>query len=638
MIRKVKIPASLIIVLLTVMHIGLTAQEQLRPLSTNHVLTALSEERPMASRTSSIIVSDTLPFFDDFSYSPTSSKPTLNHWLDSGGVFVNHTFPIAPPSIGVATFDGLNKKGYPYNISALSTSSQPADKLISRPINLEKKGTKIYTLGDSLYLSFYYQAKGRGDAPEPPDSLSIDFYKPSQQKWIKMRGFPGYNPSTNDSLFHRCMIPILDPEYLDSLFQFRFRNDATVSGSLDHWNIDYVFLDRARTFDDTLTQDIAFEYMSTPFLKNYSVMPYEQFITAEMAPTSYNYIRHNYIGQGVQVNYFDTVFNQSNAAISTYTNGNNNIYPYSVSGTGSGPAYSQRPISFAFPAMTGNTTFKIKHFFNVPSFSDVAKSNDTLIQTQEFSNYFAHDDGTAEVGYYNNTYGAKMAIRYTLNITDTLGGMRIYFDPITDGLNIIGSSFRMMVWKDTGSGPGEVFYRDSMMYPSYLQAGYNSPMIYKLSSCKLLPVTSTGTYYFGIQQTTNRPLNIGFDKNTNHSDALFYDVGSGWTQSAIKGSLMINPIMGSCSFAVGVNTIEKQQQSVTLFPNPAQNSVRIATNGLITEKATVTILSSIGQSVYASAFNADESIDISNLPNGIYFVQLQGSAINVTPQKLIIYR
>jgi len=634
MIKKNKIYLRLIIALMTVISFNMHAQEQLMPLSANNGLTSLPEEAPLASRTSSIVVSDTIPFFDDFSYSPKSSKPTINHWLDSGGVFVNHTFPIAPISIGVATFDGLNKKGYPYNISALASSSSPADKLISRPINLQLKGTLPYQPSDSTYLSFYYQAKGRGDAPEANDSLSVDFYKPNQRKWVKVWGRKGYNPIASDSLFHLVMLPVKDSAYFDSLFQFRFRNNATLSGSLDHWHVDYVYLDRRRAFDDSLKQDIAFEYMSTPFLKNYSVMPYEQYVSSEMATTHYNYIRNNYIGQGQQLNYRDTVYNQNNVAINTYTNSNNNIYPYSVSGTGSDPAYAARPVSFAFPPMTGNTTFTIKHMFNVPTFSDVARNNDTLIQTQAFSNYYAHDDGTAEVGYYNNTYGAKIGVNYTINKDDTLGGMRIYFDPITDGLNIMGSSFRMMVWKDTGNGPGEVFYRDSMMYPTYLQGSYNLMPIYKLSGCKYLPPAS---YYFGIQQTTNKPLNIGFDKNNDHSTSLFYDVGSGWTQSAIKGSLMINPIMG-CSIPLGIDNMFQKQQSVTLFPNPAQNSVSIETNGLILEKATVTIFSSLGQTVYSSPFIAEETIDTGSLPNGIYFVQLSGNTLNITPQKLIIYR
>src|SRR4051812_30428223 len=46
-----------------------------------------------------------LPFFDDFYYSSTQVYPRLDLWKDSA-VYVNSGFAKAPPSIGVATFDG----------------------------------------------------------------------------------------------------------------------------------------------------------------------------------------------------------------------------------------------------------------------------------------------------------------------------------------------------------------------------------------------------------------------------------------------------------------------------------------------------------------------------------------------------
>lgn len=280
--------------------------------------------------------------------------------------------------------------------------------------------------------------------------------------------------------------------------------------------------------------------------------------------------------------------------------------------------------------------YTIKHVISFTS--DFWRANDTLIQKQKFSNYYAYDDGTAEVGYYNNTYGAKNAVRYTINVADTLRAMRIYFDPVTDGQNIIASSFRIMVWADGGNGPGSVIYRDSAMYPQYLQGNYNLMPTYKLTSCQVL---SPGTYYFGIQQTTNKALNIGFDKNNDHSNALYYDIGNGWVQSAIKGSLMINPMLG-CYYPASPVGLPDYQSRVTdrisVYPNPAQNSIRIGTNGVLVEKGSVTFLSAVGQIVLTSSFNSSDAVDISSLPNGMYFVHLSCEELNTTPQKLIIAR
>jgi hypothetical protein len=54
----------------------------------------------------------TLPFIDDFSQH--YFYPNENKWVDYN-VYVNSSYPVNPISYGVATFDGLDSIGYPYN-------------------------------------------------------------------------------------------------------------------------------------------------------------------------------------------------------------------------------------------------------------------------------------------------------------------------------------------------------------------------------------------------------------------------------------------------------------------------------------------------------------------------------------------
>lgn len=637
---KKRLKTALFTTLALLLGFGLQAQEQVVPLSANLQLMSqqAATKNPQAARTASLAPMDTIPFFEDFSYSATSPYPSINHWIDSN-VFINHGFAIAPPSIGVATFDGLNKKGYPYNLSALVSNSAQADKLTSRPINLQKKGALVYQPLDSIYLSFYYQAEGNGDSPEANDSLSVDFYKPNQKKWEKVWGRKGYNPTGADSLFHLVMLPIKDTAYFDSLFQFRFRNRATLSGSLDHWNVDYIRIDKNRSRTDTIIEDITFMYMSSPLLKNYSSMPYRQMIASEIAPNLKNYMRNNFVNgnTGENITYQYTIRDKNNVLAGSYNGNSADIPQYWRNITYTWTAHVSPPMNqtITLPLIDTNTFITKHKLFHT---SDFYRGNDSIYQKTVLSTYYAYDDGTAEGGYYLNAIGAKKALRYTINVADTLRAMRIYFDPVTDGQNIIGSPFRLMVWADGNNGPGNVIYRDSAMYPKYLQGDYNIMPTYKLTSCQLL---SPGTYYFGIQQTSNKPLNIGFDKNTDHSNALYYDIGSGWTQSTIKGSLMINPMLG-CYYPpapVGMPDYENRAtNSISVYPNPAQNSIRIGTNGVVVENGRLSILSSVGQTVYASSFNSSEEIDISSLPNGIYFVNLSCEELSTTPQKLIIAR
>ena len=63
-----------------------------------------------------------LPFLDDFAW-PSSfeesgfDRPELVRW-DSSPVRRTSTFAINPPTIGVATLDGLDAGGYPYAFSS----------------------------------------------------------------------------------------------------------------------------------------------------------------------------------------------------------------------------------------------------------------------------------------------------------------------------------------------------------------------------------------------------------------------------------------------------------------------------------------------------------------------------------------
>lgn len=643
MIRAFKIYALAVLALL--FNSSLQAQEKVVPFRANLQLMSAQQsttKAPLASKTATVAALDTIPFFEDFSYSPNSPYPSVKHWVDSN-VFINHTLPLNPPSIGVATFDGLNKNGYPYNLAAAAASSNPADKLTSRPINLQIKGSYVYSPADSVYLSFYYQARGRSsNYPEAKDSLALDFYKPNQRKWQTVWAIKGYDPAASDSLFHLVMMPIKDTAYFDSLFQFRFRNKATLSGNNDFWHIDYIYMDKNRSRIDTVIQDLTFTYMASPFLKNYYAMPYRQFMASEIAPKFSNYPRNNYTsGQNIFYNY--ELYDKNNVLLNTYSGGNNN-QPSSYGNTPNTWApHVNPPITYAFPApLIDSTTYTVVHRLGASTgtlSSDYYRKNDTLIQKFSLSTYYAYDDGTAENGYYLNAFGAKKALRYTLNVADTLRALRIYFDPIIDNPAIINSSFRLMVWADGGNKPGNVIYRDSAVYPKYLQGSYNLIPTYKLTSCLLL---TPGTYYFGIQQTSNQALNIGLDMNNNHGDALYYDIGSGWVQSAIKGSLMINPMLG-CNYPptpVGLEEYADSRKAghIQLYPNPAQNTVRIHTNGIVIDKGTVRILSLVGQIAYSETYSSGDEIDISSLPNGIYFLQLDATEISTTPQKLIISR
>ncbi|MEM9024444.1 MAG: hypothetical protein AAGB22_11915, partial [Bacteroidota bacterium] len=91
-------------------------------------------------------------------------------WVDSKelgvgeGAYINQTFGFQPPSIGVATLDGLDPYGLPYNEN-FGSSRGLADSLSSKPIDLERDPITLQPYAN-VYFSFYFQPEGFGDKPE----------------------------------------------------------------------------------------------------------------------------------------------------------------------------------------------------------------------------------------------------------------------------------------------------------------------------------------------------------------------------------------------------------------------------------------------------------------------------------------
>jgi hypothetical protein len=216
-----------------------------------------------------------LPFIDDFSDSYVIPKISL--WSDKFA-FINNTYPISPVTEGVATLDALDYDGTIYKNAG--TLPFQADFLTSRPLNLALNSS------DSIFLSFFYQPKGNGEMPETGDSLMLDFYSVQESQWRTVWSTPG---DSTVKKFKRVMIPVKDSRYLKKGFRFRFRNYASLftnnqyadlRSNTDHWNIDYVKLDKNRTIMDTVLRDVAFIDPMFSLLKDYETVPWKHFEAA----------------------------------------------------------------------------------------------------------------------------------------------------------------------------------------------------------------------------------------------------------------------------------------------------------------------------------------------------------------------
>jgi len=83
--------------------------------------------------------------------------------------------------------------------------------------------------------------------------------------------------------------------------------------------------------------------------------------------------------------------------------------------------------------------------------SDPIPENDTIRFYQKFYNYYAYDDGTAEEAYYLVGPAPSLAMKFVLNVTDTLRGIQMYFDPVVTNASTV--PFRLNIWSATGGIP-----------------------------------------------------------------------------------------------------------------------------------------------------------------------------------------
>lgn len=564
-----------------------------------------------------------LPFFDDFANSfmfPDSTK-----WIDKFA-FINNDFSIDPISYGVATLDAINQFGavYPH---IPSLSSAIADYFTSIPIDLN------VTLADSVYLSFFYQCGGNGNSPETRDSLVLQFKAPdlSWKSIWRVAGGPKMDT------FKLVMIPVNDQQWLVKGFQFRFINYASLSSNYepsfisntDHWNIDYVKLDSARTYTDTLMKDVAILNNCHSLLENFESVPWNHYkkMTGEIMKDTIKYLYKSLYGPGDTIN-----INRQYSIVDLY--GSNSGFLWDDDSENILPLETlefARELTYTFDSDSEDSAkFAVTTFIKTDLTADrqIYRWNDTVRYSQNFANYYAYDDGTAEAGYGIagvNTAFSSLAYQFTPLVADTLLGVYIYFNQVLNEGN--RKYFFLNVWQDNGGIPGDTLSQKLGVMPEYGDA-INGFVFYPLEK----PLLIDTTFYIGWTKTTDDMLNCGFDKNRVANSHVFINYEGSWTQSQALGALMIRPVFGYAPIGSNVPQIS-QSMEFEIYPNPAKDMIRISAP---TDNCNLEIYNASGKLV-SSTYGISE-IDISGLPSGMYFVKLISDSIVYKAQKLLIVK
>lgn len=595
-----------------------------------------------------------LPFYDDFSGGQAS--PSLTNWLPSA-VLENQTYTINQPTIGVATFDAIGSNGKIY--SHLTTSPQKADSLTSRPINLSS-----LSVGDSLYLSFQYQPKGLGEAPDTTDnqhfgcdSLVVEFFSAIESKWVRVFSASAYFKGKQvvekhhlsnkivtqkapdiSTHFFCAMLPIKETRFLSDTFQFKIINYASlapntllpsVRSNCDHWHLDLINLNKKRDITDTIIEDIAFVNPIKSLLKNYESMPWRHMnSTARLnelkSPFQFKTTIRNFFSSNTEFNRKYSITNLSN------------LIPYKII-DGDSTINALQTIDFKWNfEFDFDSPWPDSAKFKLEAKLDIFKTmdshllyNDQLSYIQKFYNYYAYDDGSAENGYGlfgEGSSGGMIAVKFHSYEVDSLKGILFYFNEIP---NFTRTNFNLVIWNDNNGKPGTQLYKELVKKP--LNA-YNLDTLYTIDSKLKLG----GDFWVGTINETEDFLNIGFDRNNDHHDKIFYNLTGSWQQTSFAGSLMIKPVFGK--FTSWQTDVDKPvaETKFNLYPNPAKSFIQLnLPEGVKPEWVRIINLS--GQIIMSKPYDGN-NIDVSTLQTGIYLFQLTQNNKTSSTQKLVIIR
>lgn len=543
----------------------------------------------------------------------TSVTSPESIWADSEA-FRNYTKAINPRSLGVATFDGLDETGFPYQIGSAITNY--ADHLTSKVIDLSSVSSS-----DSIYLSFLYQAQGNGDAPELSDSLVLELFEQGTETWNRIWSVNGI-PLDDFQMAH---LLIEDPIYFTDGFRFRFRNYGGLSGDLDNFHIDYINLRPVPVggSQDTVIRDFAIVYPVGSLLDTYSSVPWDHYKNSPAGRMSSNFetvVRNNNnIPMNEQDGSIDILYNSALEGThvlleSILNNGDLNYIEWttysSLHDLNIGPRFDETKTGprEEFDIRTGVTTLT----------GDIHPENDSCFTKQIFQNYYSYDDGSAEAAYGPTAAQARLAIQYTPFESDSLIGARIHFVPTVTDLS--DKLFLLTVWNDNGGEPGDVIYQDDLFFPRQPSYDYNADMFTDYMFIDTQKVHVGGTFYIGWRQFDPDRLNVGLDKNIINNDKTFYSIDGeiSWDQSSIEGSVMIHPIFSTSYDAVlGIESqVANLETEFSIYPNPSSSYVNIESE---IEIKKVELINIQGQKIIQTS---QSQLDLTDIPNGIYFLKV----------------
>jgi len=593
-----------------------------------------------------------LPFWDDFS-TPYGSYPDSTKWLSSNSVWVNNGMGVNQPTINVATFDGLDSTGLAYNPNEVLVTGY-TDTLTSHEIDLSEARVAV---GErpGVYLSFFYQWQGNGEAPDVSDFLELQFRNDSSNtsaQWETILSiYP--KPEFERTVFYDTILHVSGDRFFHDRFQFRFRSFGRQSGPFDTWNLDYVYLNKARSSTDDSFPERAAASAISPLFGQYTAIPYAHFRQANaISPVFFDVTNLKNDNTPVSINY---------RAIGTFTNyfeDDSLVYTTTlvesegVKGT-TGIMFPRErtrvqlstlpnindPSQFHPDAEAVNIRLKMKVISSDSIETDRVKFepvnlqvNDTVSATYTLADYYAYDDGIAEYAASLIEPGSMLAYQFDVAIPpdtlslrpDTLIAFDIHFVPYGITSN---QTVTFYIFGDKAGQPGDILQTISSQR-------IESKGLNEFQRITWIPaiLIRQPKFYIGWKQPVAGNALVGLDIDNDSGGKIFVNTNSQWYQNqAVTGSLMLRPVFGSGE--VGPTVGIEDPVNFSLYPNP--NSGKFYIEGQFDEFRIMTV-TGVEIPFRAEKANNRTYVEISR-PSGLYIIRFVKDRV-VHTKKIVVQR
>lgn len=578
----------------------------------------------------------TLPFVDDFSYQ--GPFPDIRYWTDQN-VFVNTTLSKNPPSVGVATFDGLDSKGAPYG-GGFGT----ADVLTSSFIDMTT------AINNQCYLTFFIQAGGLSYFPKSDDVLILEF-KTQSGDWEEVAAFDPENHPEDDSFYFKSIQ--LESRFFYGDFQFRFTNFADGIGMNTTWNLDYVKLANEFQVDLIFENDIAFTRLPSNALSRYSAMPLNQFLGFEAEElrdeveievfNHFNATRQADPSQLLIEEVSDPVLlSETLLEVPPIADANQRDLPYGrhtfLNDIQNANIYLNNIINLVDEGrekLILQTNYSFQQ--NEEQIQELMRNNSVAAQTV-LDNYFAYDDQSAERGININYAGGpfpSLALQYHANKGDTLRGIAISLPRLNASDQ--NKRFQLKVWGASLDDPP--LFESEEMRPTFVDVFHDSIQgfsTYALKSVLTGKDTAiyipAGDFYVGWTQISrdNRGVPVGFDlNNPEKSRYLYWSDGVVWravseVNPSIQGAVMIRPLFTeSTPVSTYVENINSEIQTFSPYPNPTTNQLFLPDYIEMDPTTTIEIYDLNGKMM--KKLHPQKTLDLNELSSGTFIILIRGT-------------